>query len=424
MAVNGNPADNIAFGMRVVFSETNFLEGGLSDVSPKIGPATLDLSNISIRDLTLGDAVKLKANTPGIEYQGGDVLLKIRTTLDFGDYLTSTNPITTEMRIGITTTTVNSQTVAKPYFDGSITAFVGNMGPLKFNLTNVKLQGDPLGNFFGLNAQNITMQWASQFGGQSQAGLSGLKLGVDKTRKFTFAVNGGIVQSPPISTGTFSGTQFIGTVGAVSSTLSMTFTGNVNIKIPGGAKDAGGNSVNPSVSLVVRAGKNMRTDCNAAGAPTPCFTRIDGVMTAFSVKLPGFKLALVRPDPFAMTLGAQLKILIFNVASAQMQIGDGAGFNACPPGTPANTPVSQCPPWGLSSQAVSPAPDFAGEVVGMRFRPEIPMLPGVYQATLVGGEDGINTPEGNSMPADYVWTWKQTNTLDAPHRVFIPMVRM
>lgn len=594
MSINGSPADDISFGMRVVFSETDFLEGGLSDVSPKIGPATLDLSNInihkgefeaemvelmadknpdlamladpappkpgliarfsglkykdrkwsikgtevSIRDLTLGDAVKLKSNTLGIEYQGGDVLLKIRTTLDFGDYLTSTNLITTEMRIGITTTTVNSQTVAKPYFDGGIAAFAGNMGPLKLNLTNVKLQGDPLGNFFGLNAQNITMQWASQFGGQSQAGLSGLKLGVDKTKKFKFEFNGGTVQSPPISTGTFSGTQFIGTVGTVSSTLSMTFTGNVNIKIPGGAKDAGGNSVNPSVSLVVRAGKNVRSDCNAAGAPAPCFKRIDGVMTAFSIKLAGFKLALatvrptgdggfevgqasltlplnfggggasggpsttingfkllgngdvsiaggqitlpplkvagmtfgsftggfttqmvnvggqqvkaysftggaklsmpglepsadksisvsakvvsipstneidevdttltfeahpgipiassgveltkfsggvhfktgaitftlgigvdstarlpptgnlstpivamtgnalVRPDPFAMTLGAQLKILIFNVASAQMQIGDGAGFNACPPGTPASTPVSQCP---------------------------------------------------------------------------------
>ena len=250
MSINGSPADDISFGMRVVFSETDFLEGGLSDVSPKIGPATLDLSNInihkgefeaemvelmadknpdlamladpappkpgliarftglkykdrkwsikgtevSIRDLTLGDAVKLKSNTLGIEYQGGDVLLKIRTTLDFGDYLTSTSPITTEMRIGITTTTVNSQTVAKPYFDGGIAAFVGNMGPLKLNLTNIKLQGDPLGNFFGLNAQNITMQWASQFGGQSQAGLSGLKLGVDKTKKFKFEFNGGTVQ--------------------------------------------------------------------------------------------------------------------------------------------------------------------------------------------------------------------------------------
>lgn len=37
-------------------------------------------TEVSIRDLTPGDAVKLKANTLGIEHQGGDVLLKIRTT--------------------------------------------------------------------------------------------------------------------------------------------------------------------------------------------------------------------------------------------------------------------------------------------------------------------------------------------------------
>lgn len=125
-------------------------------------------------------------------------------------------------------------------------------------------------------------------------------------------------------------------------------------------------------------------------------------------------------------------------------------------------------PWSLSPQAVSPAPDFFGEVesvqaafgvplknsdlihqlivrdenedvitgtiellygfgdgevIGMRFRPETPMPPGIYAATLLGGEDGINTPGGNYMPADYVWTWKQTNTLDAPHRAYLPMVR-
>jgi hypothetical protein len=62
-------------------------------------------------------------------------------------------------------------------------------------------------------------------------------------------------------------------------------------------------------------------------------------------------------------------------------------------------------------------------VIGKRFRPEIPMLPGIFAATLLGGEDGINTPDGLYMPADYGWTWKQTNTLDAPHRVYLPMVR-
>ena len=125
-------------------------------------------------------------------------------------------------------------------------------------------------------------------------------------------------------------------------------------------------------------------------------------------------------------------------------------------------------PWALSPQATSPVPDFVGDVmviqaafgvplknadlihqfivrdehghpisgtitllygfndgdvIGMRFIPEVAMEPGVYEASLVGGENGINTPDGVYMPEDYVWTWKQTNTLDAPHRVYLPVVR-
>ncbi|MBX7214768.1 MAG: hypothetical protein K1X39_12205 [Thermoflexales bacterium] len=590
-SISSNASDDVGLGLTVIFSETDFLTGGLTDISPKIGPATLDLSGIglakgefeaamvelladknpdlamladpvppkpgliarfsglkfkdrkwsingtevSIRDLTLGDAVTLKSNTLGIEYDGGNVLLRVRTTLGFGDYLTTTNPITTIMRIGVVTTTVGVQTVLRPYFEGGITAFDGHMGPIKFGLSNILLQGDPVSNFYGLNAGGVAMQWSSTFGGQSKAGMSGLKLGVDKNRKFVFAFNGGTFQSPPVSTGVFSGTQFSGVVGAVSNTVSLTMTANVTIKLPGGAKDANGNSVNPVANLVVRAGKQVRADCNAAGAPTPCFRRVDGSLSAFTIKLAGFKLALtnvrpggdggfevgaatlglplnfgggagtptttingfkmagngdvsitggaitlpplkvagmtfgsftggfntqmvtvngqsvkaysftggaklnmpglepsadksiavsakvvsipstneidevdttltfeahpgipiassgveltkftggvhfktgaitftlgigvdstarlpptgagiplvsmtgnalVRPDPFSMSLGAQLKILIFQVASAQMQIGDGAGFNACPPGTPSSTPVSQCP---------------------------------------------------------------------------------
>jgi len=125
-------------------------------------------------------------------------------------------------------------------------------------------------------------------------------------------------------------------------------------------------------------------------------------------------------------------------------------------------------PWSLSPEAVSPAPDFFGDVttiqasfsmplknsglagyfevrddsnavvsgtvsllygyndgdvVGMRFIPNAPMLAGVYVATLMGGEDGINTPAGGYMPASYVWSWKQTNTVQPLSKVFIPMVR-
>jgi len=47
-SVSGNPADDLRLGLRAVFSETDLLTGGLSDFSPKVGPATLDLSNITL----------------------------------------------------------------------------------------------------------------------------------------------------------------------------------------------------------------------------------------------------------------------------------------------------------------------------------------------------------------------------------------
>lgn len=203
-------------------------------------------------------------------------------------------------------------------------------------------------------------------------------------------VGGGIVQIPPIK---FAGHDFVGMKGGfetVNQTVNGVtekyhkFTGGASLSIPGldptsgqkfdvdvtvitkppqGELDeldvavayqtrpgiplastgfeivrfSGSFQLKPEALVVISIGLGTET---TAKFPIPALNTsiplasIDGQATLTVNRTPD-------PDTYKFTLGAQLKLLVFQIATASIEMGDGAGFRACPPG---NTgPVSSCP---------------------------------------------------------------------------------
>lgn len=250
---------------------------------------------VPIRDINMGNAVKLAQNRLGIFYDdpNNKTFVKIKSNVQFGAYLTSTQTITGELLFGRKTFTQTGQ-IGK-YFEGGISAFTGKAGPLSLNISNAKLVGDAVNDFYGLTAGSAFAQWDSKLGGQTGAGMTGLKLGINAASKFQFALNGGTIAFPTIQNGIFKGSGLSGTVSVISDTITFTATANLQIKLAGGAKNPQGNSFNPVMSFIVRSGPNVQDTC-AAGANN-CLRRVDGRVDALTISIASFKFALVGVRP-------------------------------------------------------------------------------------------------------------------------------
>ena len=250
---------------------------------------------VPIRDINMANTVKLAQNRLGIFYDdpNNKTFVKIKSNVQFGAYLTSTQTITGELLFGRKVFTQTGQ-IGK-FFEGGISSFTGKAGPLSLKISNAKLVGDSVNDFYGLTAGSAFAEWDSKLGGQTGAGMTGLKLGVNAASKFQFALNGGTVAFPTIQNGIFKGTGLSGTVSVISDTITFTATANLQIKLAGGAKNPQGNTFNPVMSFIVRSGPNVQETCAANAAN--CLRRVDGRIDALTISIASFKFALAGMRP-------------------------------------------------------------------------------------------------------------------------------
>ena len=278
---------------------------------------------VPIRDINMGGTVKLQQNRLGVFYDNPNnkTFIKIKSNVQFGAYLTSTQVITSELLFGRKVFTQTGQ-IAK-FFEGGISAFTGNLGPLEMNISNAKLVGDAVTDFYGLNAGTIFAKWNSKLGGQTGAGMSGLKLGVNAASKFQFALNGGTVQFPTIQNGIFKGSGLGGTVSVISDTVTFTATANLQMKIAGGAKNPQGNTINPVMSMIIRSGPTVQDSCPGGNTPT-CQRRVDGRIDAMTIAIASFKFALAGVRPIGDG-GFAVQTATLSVPSVLAAIADQSG---------------------------------------------------------------------------------------------------
>ncbi len=167
-------------------------------------------------------------------------------------------------------------------------------------------------------------------------------------------IAGGGIEMPPLQIG---GVNFVGFKGLFAKdTSGYKFTGGATLTMPG-LEPANGKKISAEVSVTTFPNGSFRgfgvavsfsskpgLPIGSTGLQLTTFSgsfNIQAGTATFSVGLVAeskLKLltlpvvtvsgqASVQINPFKMTLGAQMKLLIFQVASASVVIGNGAGFN-------------------------------------------------------------------------------------------------
>lgn len=285
----------------------------LQKLKYKDGRFSIAGGSIPLPDWVLGDTFRL--TNQSISLSNDDTtktaVFAINSTLVFGASFAAQPSTSVTIALQFKGKRVNN--ILKPVLEGTITQLDMSVGILSLKLKNVSLVGDTVENFFGIKSQNVDLRWPQNLGGKTAAGLTNFKLGIDKDKKLQFALGGGTIATPSPESGVFKGTNLQATIGVISSTVTFTFTGSLNINLPANS------GIAPQVQLIVRAGKNVCTSTssglllassNATGEaglvarlpvgkpvppPPPCIKRFEASLSAFNVKLAGFALGLQSP---------------------------------------------------------------------------------------------------------------------------------
>src|SRR5262249_58265822 len=113
--------------------------------------------------------------------------------------------------------------VGKPILEAGLQNVSPTIGAMKFNLKGVTLASDPVADFVGLKATTVDLQWPPALGGNTAAGITGFKLGINKAKKLQFALAGGTLGTPEFQSGVLKGT-LSGTVSVIQETITFTLT--------------------------------------------------------------------------------------------------------------------------------------------------------------------------------------------------------
>lgn len=306
-------------GMSVAVKEialsTGAFEAGLVEVSraanpdlPNLDPAKPNLvfslqnlkyanrsfsiggGSVPIPDWKFGGNFSMTDQTLSIGHDNatGTSTVSVNSTLIFGNVLNQPDSATPR-EVTLTFSAVKVNGGFKPVFSATVAETTVAMGPLNFRLRGLTLVGDTVENFYGLEASAVDLLWSSDMGGQSAAGITGFKFGIDKDGKLQFALGGATISTPNISSGVLQGSSIVGQFGVTQQTLSLTVTGNLQVKIPGNS------GVGAGLVMVMRGGPNVAPIGSQNCAESPCIKRFEASLTNFSVKIAGFSMALENP---------------------------------------------------------------------------------------------------------------------------------
>lgn len=251
--------------------------------------------NLPVKDFVFGDAFSLVNQTIGLfsDNQSQTLFFAINSTLRFGAVATDATSLPVSLRIS--RKVVNGQ--PKPIFEAGLQNVSPKLGTLTANLTGVTLAGDSAENFFGIKATTAALQWPAAMGGKTAAGVGGFKLGINKDKGLVFALANGTISTPEFDSTVLKG-ALSGTVGVVSSTVTIVVSGTLQLKV---AQNTG---VGTTANMTIRAGKNVCPETPPATSPfavkpgvtpPPCLKRYEESLTGFNLKLAGFTLGLTNP---------------------------------------------------------------------------------------------------------------------------------
>jgi len=284
-------ADNPDLPLLDVSNQTVIFE--FEQLRYKDGKFSIAGGSVPLRDLQFSDSFSLINNRIGLYHDDANhsAFFTISSTLQMGNVMeadpTTNIPVTLKIGAVISRDVTGTVTNIKPLFGATLANFNTKIGPLGVKLEGISLVGNTAENFFGLKAAIAKIQWPSNLGGQTGAGIVGFKLGINKTKDLVFSLGGATVSTPPLQSSVLQGSALTGTVGVFSNTVAITFTGNLNVRL------SGGSAVNPTLQMIVRGGKNVQSTCAAGNAS--CLKRFEASLTAFSIKMAGFGVTLTAP---------------------------------------------------------------------------------------------------------------------------------
>jgi hypothetical protein len=258
---------------RVLYKEGEFRIGG----------------NLRIRNWQFGSAFSLTNQTVGlaVDTKQRSAELVITSTLAFGQDSVSNDPggYPIAIRLG-----------GKERPDGVIDTFgrgtfiskvpALKMGPLALTPPiTTSLVFDRVNNFYGLEADKVSLSWGRDLGGASGV-QTGFKVGIDKSKKLVFRVGGGTLNLPEAKSGILR-VQLAGSVAVLNDVTTIKVTGKAQLNIPGNT------SVAPTVEMNIRGGKGVRDTCTKTAIG--CLTRFEVKLSAFELKIGGFGFTLFNP---------------------------------------------------------------------------------------------------------------------------------
>ncbi|GAB4110251.1 MAG: hypothetical protein Fur005_15260 [Roseiflexaceae bacterium] len=270
---------------------------------------------VGVKDWEFGNAFKMTSQTLGIVNANNVQSLQIKSTLNFfGDSADPKRKVPIILSIGRSET---SPGVFKPVFSAGLQNIEPKIGTMTFKLQGAVFSGSAAENFWGIKATTAALQWPAYLGGQTAAGISNFKIGVEldasKNKKFKVALGNGTITLPPFENQAFQGTLGA-TVGVVNETMVITGTGTFALKIPNS-----GNSAGVATQAILRYGKTITsntpttpsttpTNCRRGGLFVPCpdpgvpppsttaaTKELELKLAGFSFKLAGFGLTVTNP---------------------------------------------------------------------------------------------------------------------------------
>ncbi len=255
----------------------------------KDGSWDLGGGSVPLPDWTIGDAFSLRQQSAGLTFdnQSKTYTINISTTIMSGGQdaplgIGQRFPVT--LRLGARQ--VNGQ--FQPFMSTrlaslSIPLAMSSMLLQPEELTMVM---DPAGNFFGLTAERVRLQWINIYGGQQSGAISGFKLGIDNNRDLVFGLQGGAIDLPEIKNKAFTG-KLQGGIGVQNGVVTLTMNGKLALNVPGNA------GVTTDATFIMRGGRNVRITCPAG--ETGCLDNEEFKLKSFGVKIAGFTFQMDNP---------------------------------------------------------------------------------------------------------------------------------
>ena len=346
--------------------------------------------DVGIPNLTFGSAFALKNNLLGIlnETANGQNIqsIQIKSTMIFGQ---EGNGIPIVLRVG---RAEDGNGQFKTVYQAGLQDSKIKLGTMFFNLKNATFVGNTAENFWGIKANTADLQWPANMGGQTAAGVTNFKLGINKDGKLQFGLGNGTVGLPPFENRVFRGT-LLATVGVVSETMTITGTGTFTVKLPGNTTSAG-----VAVSAIMRYYKDVST---APAALLAADTLQASALSAIKICMgPGNVIVACPndpppavppgPKPFELKLaGFNFKLAGFGLAVTNPRGTDDGGFAADNVGfnLPSGLNFTPNSSAGLSIQGLVVAGDGKVSISGG----------GIDLPTLKVGELQFNTLKGSFL---------------------------